>query len=129
MPAMMSRTLRFLAVLAAVGLLAACTSQPPADNGHPVAGDANAGAALMVRLGCGSCHDIPGIVDAHGMVGPPLAHMARRQFIAGMLRNTPDNMATWVRFPQRVVPGNAMPDLGISDRDARQITAYLATLK
>lgn len=130
MPVMNPRTARTLSALAAAGLLlVGCSSQNAMDNGRPVTGDAAAGAALVVKLGCGSCHDIPGIVDARGMVGPPLTHIARRQFIAGMLRNTPDNMATWLRFPQRIVPGNAMPDLGISDHDARQIAAYLATLK
>ena len=124
------RTVRILWTLAGASLLlVACSSRNATDNGLPVTGDAAAGAALIVKLGCGSCHDIPGIIDAHGMVGPPLAHVARRQFIAGMLRNTPDNMTTWLRFPQRIVPGNAMPDLGISDHDGRQITAYLATLK
>jgi len=130
MQAMSPRTAPALCALVAAGLLlAGCSSRNAMDNGRPVTGDAAAGAALIVKLGCGSCHDIPGIVDAHGMVGPPLAHIARRQFIAGLLRNTPDNMTTWLRFPQRIVPGNAMPDLGISDHDGRQITAYLATLK
>jgi cytochrome c2 len=129
MPVMIPRVARCVLALAAAALVAGCTSQAAKDNGHPVSGDATAGAALIRKLGCGSCHDIPGIVDAHGMVGPPLGHIARRQFIAGVLRNTPDNMTTWLRFPQRIVPGNAMPDLAISDHDARQITAYLATLK
>jgi cytochrome c2 len=91
-------------------------------------GDPTQGRALIKKLGCGSCHDIPGVIGARGMVGPPLEHMASRQYIAGVLRNTPDNMMTWLRFPQRVVPGNAMPNLGISQIDARQIAAYLATL-
>jgi cytochrome c2 len=114
-----------------VGGMAGC-SKPQADGlaGDPNAiGDATKGQALIEKLGCGSCHDIPGIVDAHGMVGPPLEHMASRQYVAGVLRNTPDNMVRWLRFPQDVVPGNAMPNLGISDDDARQIAAYLATLR
>ncbi len=105
-------------------LLAACSSAPPL-----VTGDAAAGADLITKLGCGSCHSIPGIVDANGLVGPPLGHIASRQFIAGVLRNTPDNMVQWLRFPQKIVPGNAMPDLAISEQDARQLTAYLETLK
>ena len=92
-------------------------------------GDPSKGQALIRKLGCGSCHDIPGIVGAHGMVGPPLTRMASRQYVAGLLRNTPENMVRWLRFPQQVVPGNAMPNLGLSDHDARQIAAYLATLK
>ena len=71
---------------------------------------------------------IPGIDNARGLVGPPLDHMGRRIFIAGLLRNTPDNLVSWLRDPQAVVPGNAMPDMGLSDEQARDITAYLYTL-
>ena len=114
-----------LAALAAPSRLqAAGLAGDPASIGNP-----GKGQALILKLGCGSCHSIPGIVGAHGMVGPPLGHMASRQYIAGMLRNTPGNMVNWLRFPQRVVPGNAMPDLAISDSDAHQIAAYLATLQ
>jgi cytochrome c1 len=38
-------------------------------------------------------------------------------------------MVTWLRHPQSVVPNNAMPDLGLGENDARDITAYLDTLK
>lgn len=109
--------------MALIPLLAACS-----DARAPLHGDAAAGAALITKYGCGSCHSIPGIVDADGLVGPPLTLMARRQFIAGVLRNTPDNMVQWLRFPQQVVPGNAMPDLALSESEARQIAAYLETL-
>ena len=54
--------------------------------------------------------------------------MGQRIFIAGLLRNTPANMVTWLRYPQQVVPGNAMPDMGLSEGRARDITAYLYTL-
>jgi cytochrome c2 len=92
-------------------------------------GDPDKGRVLIHKLGCGSCHTIPGVLDAHGKVGPPLEGMASRQYVAGMLRNTPDNMVQWLRFPQTVVPGNAMPNLGISNAEAHQIAAYLATLQ
>ena len=106
--------------------LASCSSGNAAP---PPGSDASGGAALIDKLGCGSCHTIPGIIDANGMVGPPLDHMASRRYIAGVLRNTPDGMVQWLRFPQRVVPGNAMPDLAISQGDAMKITAYLSTLR
>jgi cytochrome c1 len=85
--------------------------------------------ALIRTYGCGGCHRVPGIADANGLVGPPLAAMGRRIYIAGLLRNTPDNMIMWLRDPQRIVPGNAMPDMGLSDRDAHDVTAYLYTLQ
>ena len=92
-------------------------------------GSAERGALYIEQIGCGSCHIIPGIDGARGLVGPPLDHMGRRIYIAGLLRNTPANMITWLRDPQEVVPGNAMPDMGLSEEQARDITAYLYTLE
>jgi putative membrane protein len=92
-------------------------------------GDASQGAALITRYGCGGCHTIPGISGAQGLVGPPLNSMGRRIFIAGVLRNSPENMAAWLEDPQRFIPGNAMPNMGISPRDAENITAYLYSLQ
>ena len=73
-------------------------------------------------------HSVPGISGANSLVGPPLTHFAQRGYIAGMLRNTPDNLVQWIRDPQKIVPGNAMPALGIDNRDAHDIAAYLYTL-
>lgn len=94
-----------------------------------IAGDASQGAALIRQYGCGGCHTIPGISGAQGLVGPPLNSMGRRIFIAGVLRNSPENMAAWLEEPQRIVPGNAMPNMGISHHDAQSITAYLYSLR
>jgi cytochrome c1 len=87
------------------------------------------GADLIVANGCGTCHAIPGIAGARGNVGPPLDHIGTRVFIAGMLRNTPDNMVAWLKNPQAVIPGNAMPNMNLNDAQARDITAYLAGLQ
>jgi cytochrome c oxidase assembly factor CtaG len=87
------------------------------------------GAGLVASYGCGSCHTIPGVTDANGVVGPPLTQMGRRVYIAGLLRNTPDNMVSWLRNPQRIVPGNVMPDMGLSEGEARDVAAYLNTLR
>jgi cytochrome c oxidase assembly factor CtaG/cytochrome c2 len=92
-------------------------------------GDPDRGAALIGKFGCGACHIIPGINGADGLVGPPLNHMGNRVYVAGVLRNTPDNMIKWLRDPQRVVPTNAMPDVGLDDHQARDIAAYLSTLR
>ncbi|HZT19436.1 MAG TPA: cytochrome C [Dongiaceae bacterium] len=92
-------------------------------------GDADRGAALITGYGCGACHVVPGVPGADGVVGPPLTMIARRIYLAGVLRNTPENMVFWLRYPQRVVPGNAMPDMGVTSSDARDIAAYLYTLR
>lgn len=83
----------------------------------------------MISASCGACHAVPGVPQADGMVGPPLVHFARRTVVAGMLPNTPSNLVLWIRFPQSVVPGNAMPDTGLSDAQARDVAAYLYTLR
>ena len=92
-------------------------------------GDARRGADLVKNYHCGGCHDIPGIAGADGNVGPPLHRIGTRTYIAGFIRNSPDNMADWIEDPQRALPGNAMPTMGISQQDARDIAAFLYTLK
>ena len=109
-------------------LLAGCDEANQEARASVADGDPERGASLIVEVGCGSCHTIPGIRGANALVGPPLDHMGRRIFIAGLLRNNPDNMLTWLKNPQAVVPGNAMPYMALSDEQARDIAAYLYTL-
>jgi cytochrome c oxidase assembly factor CtaG len=92
-------------------------------------GQAARGASLIDKYGCGGCHTIPDVANAKGNVGPPLNQVGSRVYIAGLLRNSPDNMALWIQDPQKVLPGNAMPAMGISSKEARDITAFLYTLK
>jgi cytochrome c2 len=92
-------------------------------------GDPDAGRAALRVYGCEACHTIPGIRSAQADVGPPLADFAYRQFIAGELPNSANNLVFWIRFPQEVEPGTAMPNLGVTEQDALDIAAYLATLR
>ncbi len=92
-------------------------------------GDAEAGAIWIGRSGCGSCHQIPGIMHASGLVGPPLIHFSRRTIIAGYLPNTKENLTRWIQHPQQVAPGNAMPDAGLTEQQAHDIAAYLSGLE
>ena len=94
-----------------------------------VAGDPERGRTALHQHGCNACHVIPGVVGPHVLVGPPLKGIAARQFIAGTLPNTPDTMARWLMHTQQVKPGTAMPELGVSERDARDMAAYLAGLR
>jgi mono/diheme cytochrome c family protein len=80
------------------------------------------------RHGCQGCHQVPGLVGSPSHVGPPLAGMARRTWIAGVLPNTPENLAAWIRDPQHHKPGSAMPALGVDARDAQLMAAYLGRL-
>lgn len=92
-------------------------------------GDSRRGKLAIRRYGCGTCHTIPGIPDANGLVGPPLTKMALRTYIAGVLSNTPENMERWIADPPAVDKLTAMPKLGVADRDLRDIVAYLYTLR
>ncbi|ANN77465.1 c-type cytochrome [Bordetella flabilis] len=92
-------------------------------------GDAGAGREALHQYLCVTCHAIPGVVGADRHVGPPLGGMADRLYIAGVLPNTPANMVHWLRHPTEVDPQSAMPDLGVTEQDARDIAAFLYTLK
>ncbi|MBO9353535.1 c-type cytochrome [Bordetella petrii] len=91
-------------------------------------GDAEAGRKAMQQYLCITCHAIPGVVGANRHVGPPLQGIARQQYIAGILPNTPDNMVRWLRGPTAIDPDSAMPNLDVSEQDARDMAAYLYTL-
>jgi cytochrome c1 len=65
---------------------------------------------------------VPG---ADAEVGPPLTGFGRRGYIAGELPNNPENLQRWIRSPQSVEPGTVMPDLGVTESDARDIAAFL----
>lgn len=109
-------------------LLAACSKRSAAGDLAAI-GDPGRGGVLIAAAGCGACHQIPGVPNAVGAVGPPLRNMRARTVIAGVLPNTPSNMIRWLRAPQSVRPGNAMPNTGLNDHDARDIAAYLYTLR
>jgi cytochrome c oxidase assembly factor CtaG/cytochrome c551/c552 len=79
--------------------------------------------------GCPTCHTIPGIRGADGLVGPSLDKIARRVYVGGVLANTPDNMMRWIRNPRAVDQLTAMPNMNVSAGDARDIAGYLYTLR
>jgi len=90
-------------------------------------GDPSRGEAMFIQYGCGSCHGVKHVRKAVGAVGPPLDGVAVRAMIAGRLDNTPANLQAWIRDPQHISPGTAMPDLDVGEQDARDITAFLYT--
>lgn len=92
-----------------------------------VGGDPRRGESMFIQYGCGSCHALKDVRTAVGSVGPPLDGIATRTIIAGHLANKPENMEKWIRDPQQVSPGTAMPDLNVGEADARDITAFLYT--
>jgi cytochrome c2 len=111
--------------LAIALVLQGCSGEaPPALGGNP-----DNGKLLLRQFACGSCHSIPGVANASGKVGPPLEGVARRVYLGGVLPNTPENMASFIREPHKADPRTAMPAMGVSEAHARDMVAYLYTLK
>ena len=92
-------------------------------------GDPGKGALAIRDHGCASCHTIPGIKGADSLVGPPLTRISQRTYLAGILQNTPENLVKWIRNPPAVDPQTAMPNMHLSEADARNIASYLYTLR
>jgi cytochrome c2 len=121
-----------LVALLGAALLIGCSAQTETQrSGSPLVpgGDPLRGRQALLDYGCGSCHTIPGVPAADATVGPPLNDWADRRYIAGNLPNEPENLIRWIRFPQEIEPGTAMPDNDVDEQTARDMSAYLYTLK
>jgi putative membrane protein len=132
------RVVRFGVEAGLIGLLLAVVTQAACRRGTALAkeeaaqltgGNPERGAVAIRHYGCPACHTIPGIPGANGSVGPPLAGIAGRTYIAGVLRNSPDNLTRWILNPPQVDPLTAMPYVGATAADARDMAAYLYTRK
>ena len=109
-----------LAVAASCAALG-CSEKP----GTTAHGDADRGRLLLRQFGCGACHEIPGVATAVGNTGPSLAGIGRRVYLAGVLPNSPENLSRWIRSPAEIKPQTAMPDMQVSEAQARDMVAYL----
>ena len=124
----LSRARAFVAALVCVLLADACDR---ADEHLPriAGGDSHRGLVVMRKYGCNTCHTIPGMNGANALVGPPLGGIAQRMYIGGVARNTPQNMVDWIQDPKKFDSKTAMPNVGVTRRDAIDIASYLYTLK
>ncbi|MFP4346074.1 MAG: c-type cytochrome, partial [Anaerolineales bacterium] len=121
-------SLRLLIALTLLTLTACATESERGPVAAVPGGDAARGQELLSAYGCTSCHVIPGIRGADATIGPPLTDWGERWYIAGLLINEPDNLMHFIQAPQSVKPGIAMPDMGVTTSDARDMAAYLYTL-
>jgi len=124
----MSRLSCILLILA----VACGKKEMPVTASAPAAGTANAehGRALITQYGCTMCHIVPGAGGPRGVLGPSLEGLASRPSISmGTVQNTPDNLARFIENPQTLNPQSSMPPAGVTPEDARDITAFLLTLK
>jgi len=123
--------MRLAAAAAALSLpLGLCACADKTDAPRPIAGaEAVRGLAVIERVGCAACHRVPGVDWPKGTVGGSLAGFADRSLIAGRLPNQPDVLVRWLRDAPSLSPETGMPPMPISDADARDVAAYLYTLK
>lgn len=124
-----SAQVRAAAALLLVFAISGCEQSEIPQGMRVIDGDPQSGEMLIRQYGCPACHTIPGIGAADGIVGPPLDAFALRAFIAGQHPNTPDNLVRWIMDAPEMAPDTAMPDMGISENEARHIAAYLYTLR
>lgn len=120
--------LRLAPMLCLTAGLAACVGDEEPIRTVP-GGDARSGELLIEFYGCGSCHTIPGIRGATGVMGPPLTAFGRRSLIAGNVANEANNLISWIVDPQTIEPGTAMPAVGATPSEARDMAAYLYGLQ
>jgi cytochrome c len=128
----MLKTTLPLIMLALLWFLSGCDRESSQINEPQAAipgGNAERGRVAMRQYGCVSCHTVPGIDGADGVIGPPLTKMSRRTYVAGVMKNTPENLQRWIHDPPAVDDKTAMPNLHVSDEDVRDIASYLYTLK
>ena len=115
------------APVAAALLTAACGDEavPP----RTIAGaDPAQGLSVVRRAGCAACHVIPGVDWPEGRAGPSLKGFGSSPLIAGRLPNQPDILTAWLIDPPALAPGTAMPPSPISEKEARDVAAFLYTL-
>jgi len=110
-------------------LLLACNREQKQQAINATGGNPERGKAAIEKYGCSACHKIPGVPGPKGMVGPTLEHIASRAYIAGKFVNTPQTMIKWLQDPTSLDKETAMPALGVTEPDSRDMAAYLYTLK
>jgi cytochrome c oxidase subunit II len=87
------------------------------------------GAATFKAMTCVKCHAIGGAGD-DARFAPDLTHLATRTTLgAGVLANTPANLAQWLRDPQKIKEGSHMPDTQLTDPQVADLVTYFETLR
>lgn len=111
-----------------LSLIAACDG-PPETSPQLDSADGARGRQLVTAYGCAACHSFPDIRFPRGGLGPSLDGFADQGLIAGRLPNQPGPLMLFVRNAPAYVPDGAMPATPMSDQDARDVAAYLLTLR
>lgn len=86
---------------------------------------AQQGALLFQQRTCANCHAVDSSTLAPN-IGPNLAHLATRETLgAGVIENTPGNLAAWLRDPDDIKPESLMPNVNLSEDEIAALVAYL----
>jgi cytochrome c oxidase subunit 2 len=90
---------------------------------------ARAGQRIFFAQTCANCHTIAG-TSARANAAPNLTHLATRaQLGAGVMENSPEAVARWLKNPQAIKPRCQMPNFGLSDQQVTELTAYMEGLQ
>jgi cytochrome c len=117
---------RITSVTALLLALTACGKDPVESR---IEANPERGKIALTQYACHACHMIPGVTGSKVFVGPRLEGIASRPMIAGHVPNNTDNLVAWIRNPKSIDPQTAMPDMGVTEEHARDMAAYLSTLK
>ena len=122
--------MRIAAVVIGAALTAGACSAEEARPAAAItaAADPENGRRLISDVGCGACHRIPGVSWPRGTVGPSLEGFADRRLVAGRSPNEPQTVAAWVRDAPAMIPETGMPPMPLTEAQARDVAAWLATL-
>lgn len=121
--------LRALPAAALAAALAGCAPPAPQAPYWGLSAEARQGRVLLAQYQCGSCHRIPEVEGARGVLGPALDGYGRRSYIAGHVPNREAALARWIMDPAALAPGTAMPRMGVSAAQAQAMAAFLHALR
>ncbi|GAA1146046.1 c-type cytochrome [Nesterenkonia lutea] len=121
----LARTAAMILALAGTAVLSACGTAEEAEPRPVPGGDPEAGRAAILEYGCASCHVIDDVDSVASSFGPDLTDFGEELYIAGQLPNRPEELIRWIQTPQEIQPGTAMPNMGVTEQDARDIAAFL----
>ena len=123
-----SRAIAALTLACAATGPAACADKT--DRPRTLAGaDPSRGLAVIERTGCAACHAVPGVRWPVGATAASLDGFGDSPMISGRLPNQPDILVRFIRDAPSLDPGTAMPPMPMSEAEARDVAAYLYTLR
>ena len=119
------------AVLVTILLALACSkAEKPATESAPPPpiGNATAAKAHMEKYSCQACHVIPGMGPG-GALGPDLTGFGSRPTLNARVPKNPQAVAAYLLNPTAIDAQTSMPAVGLSEEEAKDIAAFLETLK